>query len=278
MGVKPHHFPIGTRYLVSLLVGCLILAGCAVYQTESISKIALLTSFEGRYREIGYNALYAAQLALQENNITNIDLLAIDDGGSIESAVSRAQALRHDPAVRITLVMGIYATDETVQKAFDAMPVLIVGHWDTAPVGQNAFMLASRELDDFVTLDANFEITNTSNLTTPVVGSEILTLTQIPKLHNSLNQITVISSGSLPSEDFRQRYLRLGKFTPEPGLLATLTYDAVGLAVQSVKTGTPISNITYSGINGTIHFENEYWQDAPIHHFQFMGAILTPVN
>ncbi len=41
----------------------MLLSACAVKRTPTIYRIALLAPFEGRYREIGYNALYAARMA-----------------------------------------------------------------------------------------------------------------------------------------------------------------------------------------------------------------------
>lgn len=277
MGVKILcHFFVGTRYIVSLQILFILLSGCAVYRTDTITKIALLTSFEGRYREIGYNALYAAQLALKENAVTSVDLLAVDDGGSIETAIVRAHALRHDSAVKTVLVLGVYATADPVQQAFGELPVIIIGHWNAAPHGQNTVMLASHEIDTLVTLPNDFSMTDHWQM--PLIGSEILALAQLPKVQESLSGITVISSASLPDEAFRQRYLAMGQFTPEPGLLATLTYDAVGMTLEAIRTNTSLNNIVYSGMNGTIRFENGYWQNAPIQHFYYDGTQLVLAN
>ncbi len=278
MGAKPPSLllAVGTRYIVSLLLMLLFLTSCAVYRTENIIKIALLTSFEGRYREIGYNALYAAQLALQDNQATHIHLLSVDDGGSIESAVSRAQALRRDSAVKMVLVMGIFSTHATVQRALGDIPVLIVGHWNATPISQNIFMLASSEIANIVTLATDFAVTD--SLPPNVIGSEILALAQIPKLHTALENITIISSGTLPDADFREQYLNMGLFVPEPGVWATLTYDAVALTLQAIQTETSLSAITYSGINGTIRFENGYWYNAPIYRYRYVGAQLTLIK
>jgi hypothetical protein len=256
----------------------MLLSGCAVYQTDSLIKIALLTSFEGRYREIGYNALYAVQLALKDSGVKNIHLISVDDGGTIASATIRARALQRDPALKMVLLVGIYATHNTVQQALGDTPVLIVGHWNAAPVGENAFMLTSAELDSLVTLPDDFEITDAPELTLPIVGSDILALAQLPLLNQSPDNITVVSSGTLPDENFRQRYLSMDLFAPEPGLLATLAYDAAGLAIKAIKTGTSLSDITYSGMNGTIQFENKYWQNAPIHRYRYSDTRLVPVN
>ncbi|MBE2183871.1 MAG: hypothetical protein IAE89_10635, partial [Anaerolineae bacterium] len=54
--------PMLARYLLITLACALCLAGCgATAATPKVQRIALLAPFEGRYREIGYNALYAAR-------------------------------------------------------------------------------------------------------------------------------------------------------------------------------------------------------------------------
>jgi len=74
-------------------------------------RVALLAPFEGRYREIGYNALYAARLAFTESGFANVELMPIDDGGSVVTAVLRARALTHDPQVIGALILGYQAAD-----------------------------------------------------------------------------------------------------------------------------------------------------------------------
>jgi hypothetical protein len=257
----------------------LALSACAVMRVETPVKIALLTSFEGRYREIGYNALYAAQLALSASNTSNITLLPVDDGGSITSATDRARALAKDPAVKLVLVLGIYATAPGVQQAAGSVPVLIAGHWNAKPVSENTFILTNPGMDTEVTTPENFVITDAQALQPPVTGSELLSLYQFPKLRDDLHSIMVVSASTLPDEDFRARYLVMNQFAPEPGLAATLVYDATRMSIQSIQTQTPLSQMTYSGINGTISFdENRYWQDAPIHvYFYGRDRKLMPI-
>ena len=60
----------------------LIMCGCAIVKAPITTRVALLAPFEGRYREVGYNALYAARLAFADSSIMSIELLAVDDGGT----------------------------------------------------------------------------------------------------------------------------------------------------------------------------------------------------
>ncbi|MCS7070642.1 MAG: hypothetical protein NZM00_03995, partial [Anaerolinea sp.] len=65
---------------VFALIAIALLTGCTVHQTAP--RIALIAPFEGRYREVGYNALYAARLALADAE-SGVQLLPLDDGGSV---------------------------------------------------------------------------------------------------------------------------------------------------------------------------------------------------
>jgi hypothetical protein len=96
----------------------------------------------------------------------------------------------------------------------------------------------------------------------------------------------VISSASLPDELFAERYLASDQFAPEPGLLASLTYDATRLVILAVEQGKKrpevaqsITDMAYEGLNGLIRFQNSYWADAPIHIYRYGpdGALL-PVD
>jgi hypothetical protein len=84
--------------------------------------------------------------------------------------------------------------------------------------------------------------------------------------------MVIVSSGSPPDLDFRTRYAALGQFVPQPGLLATLTYDAVRFMLRAAESGDPaayLASTTYDGINGTIRFEDGYWAEAPLHTYRY---------
>lgn len=68
-------------------------------------KIGLVAPFEGRYRYVGYDVIYAVRLALREANAAgglgdySVELVAYDDGGVPAQAIEQAQKLDVDPAV-----------------------------------------------------------------------------------------------------------------------------------------------------------------------------------
>jgi hypothetical protein len=255
---------VAKRVLGFLLV--LLLTGCAVFRGEKIQKIALVAPFEGRYREIGYDALYAARLAISESGIQSIDLLAIDDGGSVEMAVARADAIRQDESIKAVIALGIYATDDQVQEHIGNVPMLIVGHWNAETRQANVLILSSWEFSSLLNWEGEVTDIPTEG---EVISSEILSLYQVSPLVDTLDRLTVYSSASLPDEDFRQRFLNSGLFVPEPNLLASLSYDATGFVLQSIVTNTPMREMSYEGINGHISFVNFYWADAPIYRYGY---------
>ncbi|NDJ60724.1 MAG: hypothetical protein GYB67_06335 [Chloroflexi bacterium] len=265
--------------MISALV-CLILSACAAQTTETPLRVALLAPFEGRYRELGYNALYAARLAFSDAaSPTNVTLLPIDDGGTVASAADRARALAQDPLVMIALALGPFAAAPETQHAFADTPMLIVGHWaDQPPTRDTVYLLTNPAIDDMITVDPAALPTD-APITGPIIGADLFALPQIPALAGqALDQITVVSSGALPDPEFAERYRSSDPFAPEPGPLASLTYDATRLAIQAI--GTPlcvlarapdaaIAAAAHSGYNGPMRFADGYWQDAPLYRYRY---------
>jgi len=68
-------------------------------------KIGLVAPFEGRYRYVGYDAIYAVRLALREANAAggiagySVELVAYDDAAEPAMAIEQARKLAADPAV-----------------------------------------------------------------------------------------------------------------------------------------------------------------------------------
>jgi hypothetical protein len=114
------------KRIIVLIFFSVVLSACAIIRTEPLHKIALLAPFEGQARAIGYNALYAVRLGLTENNDTALNLLAIDDGGTVELARQRAQAIRQDDSVQIVFVLGEFATNASVLEALAPLTVVQV--------------------------------------------------------------------------------------------------------------------------------------------------------
>ncbi len=112
------------RLALCLLLLVLVLpAGCSFPgSVRPTVKIGLVAPFEGRYRYIGYDVIYAVRLALREVNSAggiggyNVELVAYDDGGDPALALQQARKLAIDP--QVVAVIGHFR-DETTLAGLD---------------------------------------------------------------------------------------------------------------------------------------------------------------
>ncbi len=265
------------RRAVPLLA--VLVTACAVVQAPEHTRVALFAAFEGRYREVGYNALYAARLALSDAGEVPVDLLAVDDGGAARAA-DHARGIAADPLVTVMLVIGYDASGVYVQQPdADDLPKLMIGDWwNQQPSGELLFWLSNPQIAQEAALSTG--LTDLADQA-PTTAGDMAALDGFAKLTQRLDQWTVISSGTLPDADFSARYPAGDRFAPQPGLLATLTYDAMRIAVEAAQTGSReaarefIADVDYSGLNGEIRFQNGGWINAPIHSYHYVDGALT---
>jgi len=119
--------------LLFLTLATLLAAGCAA--VKPVVKVGLVAPFEGRYRAVGYDAIYSARLAVREINAAGgiggrrVALVALDDRGDLELARQAAATLAVDPGV--VAVVGHYLTDTTDSAADiyakDNLPLIPMG-------------------------------------------------------------------------------------------------------------------------------------------------------
>lgn len=87
----------------------LLLLGGGCRALPRTVKVGLVAPFEGRWRDVGYDAIYAARLAVREVNegggigAYRVELVALDDGGDPQLAAEAAAALAADPQVLVAL-------------------------------------------------------------------------------------------------------------------------------------------------------------------------------
>ncbi|MEM8862794.1 MAG: ABC transporter substrate-binding protein [Chloroflexota bacterium] len=119
------------RPLVTFLLLAFLLAGCR--QTPQVVKIGMMAPFEGQSREIGYDGIYAARLAVREFNENNdtikLALVALDDGGRSDIALSNMEALANDPAIIAVVGLGSETLSLTTAKNFEevGIPYISIG-------------------------------------------------------------------------------------------------------------------------------------------------------
>ncbi len=133
----------GRRILLVLLVAVLALTSCLPPPLPRVIKLGLVAPFEGRYRYIGYDAIYAARLAVREINAAGgvggyrLELVAYDDRGEPEAAVRAAHNLALDPTVMA--VIGHYrpATTAAALDVYAAaeLPLITINGWLTETRG-----------------------------------------------------------------------------------------------------------------------------------------------
>lgn len=114
--------PIGFFLPLALVLVLLLLfgAGCQLKESRRVDpvvKIGLVAPFEGRYRDVGYDVIYSARLAVREANAqrsagqNRFSLVAVDDFGEQAMARQTAAAMAVDPG--IVAVIGHWLPETT---------------------------------------------------------------------------------------------------------------------------------------------------------------------
>lgn len=246
----------GSATTVFLLLLALALTSCGASNPALPGKIALLAPFEGQYREIGYNALYAVRLALGDAKRHDVQLLAVDDGGTRAAAVARVKALNLDPAVLAIIALGPNATDPSAQMVNDK-PLILIGNWGQDRADEDSLYAANAQ----------------QAMARGRGDLQLLNLARKPA--DDAASTSFVSSGAPPDADFRARYLSSAMYAPAPNWLATLTYDIARLTLAASADGSAISTAEYRGLNGLIRFEDGYWVDAPLNRYRLEGDQLV---
>lgn len=107
------------KFYLLIIVSISLLTACM--RTPPVVKIGLAAPFEGRYRDVGYDVIYSARLAVREINEAGgiggyrVALVALDDGGDPELAQDVARSLVADAAV--VAVVGHWRPETTAVAA-----------------------------------------------------------------------------------------------------------------------------------------------------------------
>ncbi|HTP09730.1 MAG TPA: ABC transporter substrate-binding protein [Anaerolineae bacterium] len=138
-------------FLLSIALS-LFLAACTA-STQPVVKIGLVAPFEGRYRPIGYEAIYAARLAIREINARGginghrIELVALDDRGEPEQAITAARQLVLDP--QVVAVIGHLRPDssDAAMKIYCEAGLPVIAIESAASPCEGAYVLGSAPRD-----------------------------------------------------------------------------------------------------------------------------------
>lgn len=134
-GADAHLSSVRSSYagLLFLLPFLLFLSSCS--RVRPVVKVGFVAPFEGRHRQMGYDAIYAARLAIREVNAnggidgTMVELVALDDSGDPELARQAAASLVVDPKVVVVVGHWLPETTEAAASVYAEgdMPLLIAG-------------------------------------------------------------------------------------------------------------------------------------------------------
>lgn len=116
-----------------VLIALTVLISCR--QVAPTVKIGLVAPFEGRERAVGYDAIYAARLAIEEANGRadqrpfRVALVALDDSGEPQLAQEAAATLVADPEVMIVLGHWLPETTAAAENVYNraGLPLIRLG-------------------------------------------------------------------------------------------------------------------------------------------------------
>lgn len=120
-------------WLPLLLLFVQLLAGCQ--RVDPVVKIGLVAPFEGRNRDVGYDVIYSARLAIRQANQTRgpgdvrLALVAIDDFGEPAVARQSAAAMAIDPGIVAVIGHWLPETTAAARPVYEAkgLPFISAG-------------------------------------------------------------------------------------------------------------------------------------------------------
>ena len=225
----------------------LLLAACSA-STQPVIKIGLVAPFEGRYRPIGYEAIYAARLAIREINARGgingrrIELVALDDRGEPDKALTAARQLVLDP--QVVAVVGHLQPDSTdaAMKIYCEAGLPMIAIESAGNACQGAYVLGNAPRPQWL----EDQLTFVSNVPDP----------------NSLSA----------AQDFVKDYNAIPIDSTRAGPIALQTYDALNLlfkafaeAAQMDRGGVQaaVRQIDFSGLGSKYAFDQQGKLIAP---------------
>jgi len=298
-----------------LLASSFFLAACLPV-TRPVVKIGLVAPFEGRYRDVGYEVIYAVRLAVREANAHagiagySVELLALDDSGDPDMAAAQARKIAADP--QVVGVIGDWLEGTTLIAAHDydseGLPFLATTSAPNLPASTFRLWLTEAGLDattpealhcpppcdSLENLDWLFQST-ISHPQSTIAGPPLWSQTQFIQLAGSAAEgVEFIAPAPLPADSadptFADRYRAISNGV-EPRSYAVLAYDAaqvlfdalardVKLNHQPTRAGviTALAQTETFGLSGHFSFDsNRNWVEAKGWVYEWRkGKMITP--
>ena len=264
----------GRLAALCLAIWALGLSGCFPV-TRPVIKIGLVAPFEGRYRDVGYEVIYAVRLAVREANAGggvagySIELLALDDSGDPAMAVTQAQKIAIDP--QVVGVIGDWLDETTTAAAstYAAAGLPLLATTAAPTLDASAFRL----WPTFHTLQAQMPAA-----AMPAAGP--LSWGQTPFFMFGDQGVRLLAPAPMPADSadpaFAARYRAIAN-GGEPNAYSVLAYDAARLLLDALARyvttahGTPtrageaaaLLQSNYHGLSGPIQFDAQHnWVGA----------------
>ena len=293
------HLPTPTCLLLSAF--CFLLSACYPV-TRPVVKIALVAPFEGRYRDVGYEVIYAARLAVREANASggiagySVELLALDDSGDPDMAVAQARKVAADPLVVGVIGHWLDTTTLAAAPEYDAEGIPLLATTSSPNLPASAFRLWPTDdalkaampdalhcpapCDTLENLD--WLITNDqspiSNL--QIVGPPLWGQPQFVSLAGDAAEgVYFVAPAPLPADSadpsFADRYRAISN-GGEPRSYAVLAYDATRLLFDAIArdvkakreptrggVSTSLAESNYAGLSGHFSFDSDHnWAEG----------------
>ncbi len=269
------HRPV-SRLLVCCLLFPILIACTVVPLAPPVVKIGLAGPFEGEYRYVGYDAIYAARLALRETNAAGgvagyvVELVAYDDQGTIPGARTVARNLILDS--QVVAVIGHFRdeTTEATRSVYEraGLPLLVAGTVEgAADVGRSElYCQLLSYLRNALTHGEG------ERLTAQKVQWIASDDTTIPNCGDGKNDQTVLVSSHLPPPaDVGAVLLDLDPVAAAEIVAKLRVFGWQGI----VGGGPPVGSTLFAQVTdpmGVIFISPQRWPDIAGHDAEFSSA------
>jgi ABC-type branched-subunit amino acid transport system substrate-binding protein len=243
------------------LVPCALCLASCIPVTRPVVKIGLVAPFEGRYRDVGYEVIYAVRLAVREANAAggiagySVELLALDDSGDPDMAVDQARKAATDPQVVGVIGDWLDATTLAAAHEYDSEGIPFLATTSAPNLPPSAFRLWLTEAnlqatvpqsrhcpppcDSLENLDWLIQQSSISNPQSPILGPPLWGQQQFVQLAGKAAEgVQFIAPAPLPADStnptFADRY-RVISNGVEPRSYAVLAYDATQVLFDAIK-------------------------------------------
>jgi len=224
-----------------LLLAVIFLTACSA-STQPVVKIGLVAPFEGRYRPIGYEAIYAARLAIREINAQGgiaghrVELVALDDRGEPDKAIEAARQLVLDP--QVVAVIGHLRPDSTdaAMHVYCKAGLSIIAIESAASACEGAFVTGAAPRERWL-------------------EDQLIFVSNVPD-----------PNGLAIAQDFVTKYNAIPIDGTRAGPIALQTYDAMALLFEAFREAqmidrvgvkTALSHMNFKGLGTTYAFDSQ---------------------